>query len=561
MKRKSPKKKILITSIALVLAAAIGLGAWYYAGHSSSEPVNVYPFSFVGMTEYWGDSRESYGPVSTDGIQTVYLSGTQSVTEILVSQGDSVKKGDLLMTFDTTLSDLALERKRLEVEKLKLQLEDAKDDLRQINAMRPMVIPTPPEDEEPDENLGTGLKGDYQISTQSKYDGSSREKALICWIRDIKNVDDAVLEAIRQQAEVFQQENAEKEPEPTEPEAQSEEEVPSEGDASQPEETVPEETEPTEITVDNFYVVFKVTSGNMSLGATQTWQGLYVKREPGTNTFSFRFFNADGLKDHTLTESEQPTTPPEIDYGSGYTAAQIAEMRAQQEKTIRDLEFNIKMTEADYKIMQTEANDGKVYAQIDGTVVSVLTEEEARQLQQPILKLSGGGGFYIEGSVSELEKDTLEIGQEVTVNDWNSGMVYVGTISSVGDFPSTSESYYGTGNPNVSFYPFIVFVDESADLQAGRYVSVTYSSGSAQQGIYLENPFLRTEQGKSYVYVRAQDGTLEKRYVTTGKSLWGSYTEILSGISAEDCIAFPYGKNVKQGAQTVESDLSALYNW
>ena len=57
---------------------------------------------------------------------------TQTVTEVLVSQGDTVKKGDLLMTFDTTLSDLELERKRLGVEKLKLQLEDAKERLREI---------------------------------------------------------------------------------------------------------------------------------------------------------------------------------------------------------------------------------------------------------------------------------------------------------------------------------------------------------------------------------------------------------------------------------------------
>ena len=34
---------------------------------------------------------------------------------------------------------------------------------------------------------------------------------------------------------------------------------------------------------------------------------------------------------------------------------------------------------------------------------------------------------------------------------------------------------------------------------------------------------------------------LEKRTVVTGKSLWGSYTEILSGITAEDKLAFPYG--------------------
>ena len=105
-----------------------------------------------------------------------------------------------------------------------------------------------------------------------------------------------------------------------------------------------------------------------------------------------------------------------------------------------------------------------------------------------------------------------------------------------------------------------VFIDGSADLQAGSYVSVVYSTATAESGIYLENPYLRTEQGKSYVYVQGSDGLLEKRYVTTGKSLWGSYTEILSGLTAEDLIAFPYGKHVKEGAPTQESDYSTLYS-
>ena len=59
--------------------------------------------------------------------------------------------------------------------------------------------------------------------------------------------------------------------------------------------------------------------------------------------------------------------------------------------------------------------------------------------------------------------------------------------------------------------------------------------------------------------MRGDDGLLEKRYVTTGKSLWGSYTEIRSGLTPEDFIAFPYGKNVKPGVKAVEGDLSNLY--
>ena len=202
---------------------------------------------------------------------------------------------------------------------------------------------------------------------------------------------------------------------------------------------------------------------------------------------------------------------------------------------------------------------GEVVATIDGFVVSLLTEEEARQTMQPILKLSGGGGFYVNGSVSELEKDNLQIGQEVTVNDWNTGMEYTGTVESIGDFPSSDGYWNGMGNPNASYYPFRVFIDESANLQAGSYVNVVYSTATTEQGIYLENPFLRTEQGKTYVYVSGADGKLEKRAVTTGKALWGSYTEVLSGITAEDLIAFPYGKTVVPGADTVESDLSELY--
>ena len=192
---------------------------------------------------------------------------------------------------------------------------------------------------------------------------------------------------------------------------------------------------------------------------------------------------------------------------------------------------------------------------------SLLSEEEAKMTMQPILKVSGGGGFYIEGSVSELEKDKMVIGQEVTVNDWNTGMTYTGTVESIGDFPNNEDYFNGMNNPNASYYPFTVFVDGSADLQAGRYASVMYSAGTSEHGIYLENPFIRTEHGRSYVYVRGEDGKLEQRFITTGKSLWGSYTEVLSGLSETDYIAFPYGKNVKPGAPTQEGDMSDLYGY
>ena len=310
--------------------------------------------------------------------------------------------------------------------------------------------------------------------------------------------------------------------------------------------------------VKTFFLVVKITEGNMSLGYTTTWQGMEVTKQG--ESFLFKFYDASAMDDHMVPQ-ETVTQPsvPQIDLGSGYTSAQIAQMRSDKEKEIKDMKFQVKMAESKFEIKKTEMDTGEVVATIDGFVVSLLTEEEARETMQPILKLSGGGGFYVNGSVSELEKDNLQIGQEVTINDWNTGMEYTGTVESIGDFPSADGYWNGMGNPNASYYPFRVFIDESANLQAGTYVNVLYSTATTEQGIYLENPFLRTEQGKTYVYVSGADGKLEKRAVTTGKALWGSYTEVLSGITAEDLIAFPYGKTVIPGADTVESDLSELY--
>ena len=648
MKRKSRGRKILISIICLVLVAAIGAGAWFYVGNSNAEPVNVYPFMYLGMTEYWGDSQESYGFVQTDGVQTVYLSNTQTVTEVLVQMGQEVKKGDVLMTFDTTLSDLALERKRLDVEKLKLQLQDAKERLWEINSMRPMVIPQPSDDPEEDVDLGEVLTEAYKISNNSDFDGSTADLALICWLNSATSVDESILDALIAKASEYQTINAAKEPEQEEKPASSPSPMPTEEtqgpteapadpteaptdpteaptdpteaptdpteaptdptesptdpteaptdpteaptdpteaptdpteaptdpteaptdpteaptDPTEPSEDPSEPTEPSEpeeVEVSKFYVVFKVTEGNQALAAKTAWQGIYVIRSEETGDYSFKFFDATLVQDHMLAPDEEAEEAPEIDYGSGFTAAQIAEMRAQQEKTIKDLEFSIKMAEADYKIAQTEVTDGNVYAQIDGVVVSLISADEAQMMQMPMLKVSAGGGFYVEGTVSELDRDNMEIGQEVTINDWNTGMTYIGYVESLGDYPSADGYWNGMGNPTASYYPFRVFVDESADLQSGSYVNITFSSGSTEHGVYLENPFIRTEGGRSYVYLRGEDGLLEQRYVTTGKSLWGSYMEILEGVTEEDLIAFPYGKNVKPGAETVESDISALY--
>lgn len=598
MSKKKPYLAIILTLL-LLLAAA--LGGWYYLNNRPAEPVYVYNFNMIGMTEFWGDSRESSGPVTTDRIQTVFLSDTQTVSEILVEEGTEVKKGDVLMTFDTTLSQLELERKGLEVQKLEMELEDSQKKLREIGWMVPMT--TPPETDpvlRPLPDGGEFLGQEYRLYYTGGHDGSSPQRAVVCWVRSDTVINESMIyrvgkDMMRYMGFDYLDIEVETLPEET---------LPGETESPQPEEdvlvVVPEtptetvgmmegyfpmlggeyipdgsenlvpylgilENEPVNVELTTrrrdivpFFAIIKVTSGNLSTAEPIAWYGIHVDSRCG-----FRFFDARDLEDYSLPvpqpEEGEETEPPIDYYGSGHTAAEIAEMKNEEMKKIRELDLKLKMAKAEYKIMERELADGNVYAELDGTVVSVLTEEAAKLDQQPLIKLSGGGGFYVEVSISELERDNMELGQEVTVSDWETGMTYPGTISSIGDYPTSSLTFSGIDNPNASTYPLTVFVEGTAQLKSGAYVAVQYSSSSNQNGIYLEKPYLRTEQGSSYVLLRGEDGTLQRREVVTGKSVWGSYTEILDGLTEEDWIAFPYGKNVRQGVPTQEGDYSTLY--
>jgi hypothetical protein len=49
-----------------------------------------------------------------------------------------------------------------------------------------------------------------------------------------------------------------------------------------------------------------------------------------------------------------------------------------------------------------------------------------------------------------------------------------------------------------------------------------------------------------------------KQYIEVGKVSGEGY-EILSGVTTDDYLAFPYGKEVKEGAKTREGTIDELY--
>ena len=115
------------------------------------------------------------------------------------------------------------------------------------------------------------------------------------------------------------------------------------------------------------------------------------------------------------------------------------------------------------------------------------------------------------------------------------------------------------------YYPFKVFVTEDANLQPNDYVDIQYQKDTSAEesgsSLYLQSMFIRTDNGKSYVMARGEDGRLEQRWVQTGRDLWGSYTQIRGGLTVDDYVAFPYGRDVVEGAHTQEATTDQLYNY
>lgn len=519
-------KRIIVAVLILALVCGGLVGGLVVFRNLQKEPMNVYAVSNFAMTDYWGDNSQSYGMVTTDKLQDVYISDTQQVSEIYVTEGQTVKVGDPLLSYDTTLSDIDLEQADIDLQRLKLQLEDAEKELQSIINMRPhtSILITP-------DSLGIEY---IPQNTPMLISGAGTEDDPFYYLWD--DEDTMTTELL---STMF----------PTPP-SEPEEQSPEEGETETPEQP--------EINYNHSYVVLIVRQYNALNAPIENYWGLKLDKSSGSVRFSFY----DPVLSEEIQKFEVEPEPYYQDYGSSYTSAELAQMRAEKEQQIKNLEVAIQLAEVAYEQKQKEVNDGVVRSTIDGIVKTVLNPDDAYMMGQPVVQVSGGGGYYIDVSMSEMELGTVQVGQTVKVRSWEQGMEVEGTIVEISEYPSTDNNSWSDGNTNVSYYPFRVFVDESAQLRANEYVDITYQN-TVQEGdsLYLETMFVRTEGGKSYVYVRGEDGTLEQRTVQTGRNLYGSYIQIRGGLTIDDYIAFPYGKDVEDGAKTKESTIDEFYNW
>ena len=252
----------------------------------------------------------------------------------------------------------------------------------------------------------------------------------------------------------------------------------------------------------------------------------------------------------------------DIDY-SDYTAEELADAIADKEEEIAEAKQTLNEAKIDYEEAKKEVEAATVKATVDGEVTLAYTKEAMPEDGSPAIIVRGKDGMYVDVNVSEMSLDTVKVGGVIYCTSMETYEQYEAEIVEISQYPASSSgsdySYDSMSNPNSSYYPVVAYIAQSDGLVTGESVEVSYSQQSMgtldEESIYLQKAYVRTDDdGRSYVYKEGKDQRLEKQYVKTGETLYGQYVEILSGITMDDNIAFPYGKNVKEGAKVELSE-------
>lgn len=259
---------------------------------------------------------------------------------------------------------------------------------------------------------------------------------------------------------------------------------------------------------------------------------------------------------------------PDDDNPGGYDPAEPtgtpisrADAIKYQRSKIASLKLDIQ--ESDIKISQLEkkANKKLISSKLDGTVTYVGDTSGETTDGNALIKVKSSDGFYVIGSISELMLDEITEGTVLNCTSYTSGS-FEAEVMDVSEYPVTSNSSYGDSNPNVSYYAFTAVVtDKSLQLEDQDYVMITYETSSSEGSMVIQKAFVRSENGKSYVY-KDENGVLKKQELTVGSTVDNGYSVIVKGgITSDDLIAFPYGKDVKEGAKTKEVSLNDMYGY
>ena len=669
------KKKIIIGVLiaALVVGGSAGGAVYYKKSHQKTVSV-VSVDSLAG--QYYMDDTNLEGNIVTSAVQNVSVDKDMIIKEVYVSKGDSVKKGNQLMSFDMTLVQMELNIAKL---KQQQQEQDLNKAINRLNSLKNGgkieesdgdALDTSSSTDDTDTSSGMDDSGDETASVDGSVNGSYLAAAVhpvLAAAVDMISVDNETADTEAADTESagtgdsqsVDNSAASAEDESTEAADTSEVDAnidfadtdstgndtgatitPEPSDSSQDESGADftdeidfEDTEPDKS--DD-----KVTDGNPTFYQildkdTEPYTGTGTEDDPyvflcssakgyvittGAFLNKMAAFQADGTKEpgregywyqlefhqndtisNPLNRKESCTgyylvdggllekmvtdnaevefsldgashydneTPDDNGGDGGYDggddggSASISREEAIkiQQTKIDSLKLDIRESKLNIEKLEKKVKKEVIYSKLDGTVSKVGDPLTGASSGDSFMTIKSKEGYYVKGTVSELMLDEVKEGTILNCSSQNGD--FEAEVIDVSEYPVSSDSYYGSGNPNVSYYTYTATIpDKTVKVSDEDWLTISLTNSAESKGIVLDKAFVRSENGVSYVY-KDDNGVLKKQVLSVGGNVNGGYSVLVTGgITRDDKIAFPYGDTVKEGAKTNEVSSSEMYGY
>ena len=609
MSKKKFKKRFVI--IPLLCIAIVG-GASYFAiqRREANSVAKVVPVNQI--EQYFGMNSggiEVFGSLKNGSVQNVVIGSTLKVDKVNVKKGDTVKKGDILLTYDTKSLELNVEEIENKITAIENKEKIANNELNVLKNLRPSE--DKPNDGEDDSYLDnstdlyvdtdtdSGFKYETQITTSTKpFGGEGTAESPYTFIA----VTDTVVKAEyldylagdrwsstdSEQTDFPESDNESTDDaiDTAETDNTSDKADTDEGqlndaryallqvydkkgnflfawllDGSKIQDEDIADWKCNEGVVIGDDGTFSITSDKKSFSTVVTQLSVNygvdtdIMMPDGMEDFGDYDFDipADNPIDTDFSSTYTETVSPDDNYI--YSREELKKMISEKEKEIEQLGFEKKQAEIDLDKAKQMLDKGVEVSKLNGTVTFVASSESDLSDSGAYISISSDDGVSLVGSINEFQKSEIDVGMPVSITNYSDGGMYNGSITEISNTPSTSSDY---GDNTMSYYEFTVAVDGELNLKDEDGVYITVNNGESSSVLCVEQAFVREESGSYYVMVANDDNIIEKRYVKVGRSYYGYGIDILSGLSEDDRIALPYG-NTAEGMPVKDVEYNELY--
>lgn len=574
-RKKKIKKKPIIITIIVVLLVCGGIAGIMYKKHldSFAKVVSVEEMSSMFYSEGMGE-LVSQGIMEEDTVQKLNINSELSIKEIKVEKGDTVEKGDVLVEYDTEILQLGVDTCQTKIDMLTNSIKIAENELNTLKGLIPAENapatepPTKPAELKPEvEDNTPAVEYEKVITTATKsLAGDGSESSPFVFNVGLDTV-------VKKQYLQYLAGNKS-------------------GTAT-----------------NSKYAMFHVYAENMLMYSwlvdgtlitddnSENWYcgaGVEISEAgsihvaPGVNPFAtiITYSNFDVPQDDYYNEGDMESLlggnvnledilaqlekenafaedDGEISANDNYvyTQAQLKDMIAAKNDELVQLNFDKRQEEIELKRANERLNSGNEVAKIRGTVTFVADSIEDAIKNGSYITIVNDSVTSITAVVKEKELENISVGMKAELRVDYQILDCEGTIVEISDEMSENVGYdmFGVADETATYYDVKIQFDEKLKFDDKSSVEVIIDKSDSQECIWIETPFVRTENGKSYVLVANENNVLEKRYVKVADKFFSFAVMVTGDLSMEDRIALPYGNSV-EGKPTRDVSFAEIYS-